>query len=79
MIEFENLKRNYVLTIQFGLASNTGYNETKHGNDVIHKFCEQIVENSNYHDEAKRKMKHELELLKEALSKEIENHYKKGI
>ena len=50
MIEFENLKRNYVLTIQFGLASNTGYNKAKHGNDVIHKFCEQLVENSNYHD-----------------------------
>ena len=78
MTEFENLKRNYALTIQFGLASNTGYYETKHGNDILPKFCEQLVENSDYHDQEKARMKHELGLLKEVLSKEIECHYKKG-
>ena len=77
MTEFENLKRDYVSTIQFVLASNIGYHETKRGNDILHKFCELLVENSSYHNEVKTEMKHELELLKEALSEEIECYYRK--
>ena len=79
MTEFENLKKNYALTIQLGLASNVGYHETKRGNDILHKFCEQLVENSNYNDNVKDAMKQELELLKEMLLKEIECHYKKAL
>ncbi len=75
MTEFENLKSSYTLTIQFGLANGASHSESKRGNETLHKFCESLIDNSNYQDSAKEAMKHELELLKEALSKEIENHY----
>lgn len=78
MTEFENLKRNYVLTIQIGISSSSkiSYNEAKQGNDVLHKFCENLIEGSIYDDETKKQMKHELKLLKEALTEEIEKTYK---
>lgn len=79
MTEFENLKRNYVLTVQFGLASNVGRQKAKHGNEILHQFCEGLIDNSNYPDATKEAMKHELELLKETLSKEIENYYNTGV
>ena len=53
-----------------------GFNEAKHGNDVLHKFCEMTIDNSNYSDAHKSSMKNELELIKESLSKEIEAFYK---
>ena len=77
MTEFEKLKSSYISTIQIGLVSNAGYHETKHGNDIIHKFCEQFIENSNYCDDIKTSMKCELELLKETLSHEIDCWYRK--
>ena len=75
MTEFEILKASYTATIQFDLATNVGYLESKRGNEVLHEFCKQIVENSNYCDNEKRTMKQELELLKETLNKEIEAYY----
>lgn len=75
MTEFEILKASYTATIQFDLATNVGYLESKRGNEVLHEFCKQIVENSNYCDNDKRTMKQELELLKETLNKEIEAYY----
>ena len=77
MTEFEKLKNSYISTIQMGLVSNAGYHEIKHGNDIIHKFCEQLVETSNYCDNVKTSMKRELELLKETLLHEIDCCYKK--
>lgn len=76
MTEFENLKASYAATIQFGLTANAGYHEAKRGNELLHEFCKQLVENSNYYDNDKRAMKRELELLKETLDKEIEAHYR---
>lgn len=75
MTEFEILKASYTATIQLDLATNVGYLESKRGNEVLHEFCKQIVENSNYCDNDKRAMKQELELLKETLNKEIEAYY----
>lgn len=75
MTEFENLKASYAATIQFGLATNVGYLEAKRGNEFLHEFCKQFVENGNYHNNDKRTMKQELELLKETLDKEIEAYY----
>ena len=76
MTEFENLKRSYTATVQWGLAENVGYHESKRGNDILHEFCKQLVENSNYHDFEKSAMKLELELLKSAHTEEIERYYR---
>lgn len=79
MIDFLNLKNSYMAAIQMGLMLNTGYEETKRGNDLIHKFCEKCVDNSNYEENEKQNMKRELELVKETLSIEIERYFSVGI
>ena len=76
MIDYLNLKNSYVAAIQMGLMLNTGYEETKRGNDLLHKFCENCVDNSNYSDFDKQNMKRDLELVKEALSQEIELRFR---
>ncbi len=75
MIDYQNLKNSYMAAIQMGLMLNAGYEEAKHGNDLLHKFCEQCIDSSNYTESDKRNMKHELELVKEALSQEIDNRF----
>ncbi|MBQ6606488.1 MAG: hypothetical protein IJH56_02220 [Firmicutes bacterium] len=75
MIDFTVLKKSYITTIQFGLLSNTGYCEVKRGNEVLHKFCEYLIDNSNCSESEKHNMKLDLELLKETLTKEIEKYY----
>ena len=77
MTEFDNLKRSYISAIQWGLTARVGYNESKQGNEVLHKFCENFIDNSNCSNPEKTTMKHELEIIKEALSKEIESFYRK--
>ena len=76
MIDFERLKRSYISTIQIGLASNIGYHAAKQGNELLHKFCENLIEDSACNDQTKISMKQELELLKEMLSREIDSHYR---
>ena len=76
MTELERLKGLYASYIRFGLENNVGYNYAKLGNDIFHKYCENLVDNSNYID--KTAMKQELELLKETLSKEIEAYYQRS-
>lgn len=75
MTDFDNLKRNYVLTVQLGLASKSGYHEAKVANEWLHHICEKIVENSPCSDMDKLSMKLDLKLLKEALSEEIKRAY----
>lgn len=77
MTEFDNPKSSYISAIQFGLTMGAEYNEAKHGNDILHKFCENLIDNSNYNDLCKTEMKNELDLVKETLSQEIESFYKK--
>lgn len=77
MTEFDNLKRSYISAIQWGLTARVVYNESKQGNEVLHKFCENLIDNSNYNDFNKMTMKHELKIIKEALAKEIESLYTK--
>ena len=72
MIDYQNLKNSYIAAIQMGLMLNARYEDAKHGNDLLHKFCHNCVDNSNYGDMDKQNMKHDLELVKEALSQEIE-------
>ncbi len=72
MIDYLNMKRSYIATIQLGLALNAGYEEAKHGNDLLHKFCENCVDNSLYSEADKQDMKRDLDLVKKALSHEIE-------
>lgn len=73
MTEFDNLKNSYVFAIQSGLAANIDYQNCKKANDLIHKFCEKYVDNSDCID--KVAMKQELVLLKESLLQEIEAYY----
>ena len=78
MTEFENIKASYTTTIQFCLAASAGHLESQRGNEVLHEFCKQLVENSDYCNNDKETMKQELELLKEALKEEIEIRYRLG-
>ncbi len=75
MTELESLKAFYASYIRFGLENNVNYVYAKLGNDIFHKYCEMLVDNSNYID--KVAMKQELGLLKESLSQEIDSHYNK--
>lgn len=76
MIDYLNLKNSYIAAIQMGLILNAGYESSKHGNDLLHKFCESCIDNSNYSEYDKQNMKHDLELVKEALSEEIEHRFR---
>ncbi len=75
MTEFENLKNAYCFALQGGMVANVTYEEAKMGNEILHKFCEKLVDNSKYNEIAKQQMKNELKLLKETLSEEIETYY----
>lgn len=79
MTEFENLTNSYVAAIQFGLIARVDYQEAWQGNEILHHFCERLVDNSNYCDTEKAAMKQELALIKETLAREIEHYYKKGV
>lgn len=76
MIDYLNLKNSYIAAIQTGLLLNAGYEDAKRGNDILHKFCEDCVDRSNYSEADKKDMKHDLELVKEALSQEIEHYFR---
>ena len=75
MINFDTLKKSYISTIQIGIAGSADYNSIKNGNDICHKFCEIVVDNSGCPEPDKKTMKDELGVLKESLSKEIECNY----
>ena len=75
-MDFNNLKNSYIAAVRWGLAVKVGYQESKRGNDILHKFCENYIENSDY--DKKEALKHEIELLKETLAKEIEDYYRRG-
>ena len=75
MIDYLNLKNSYIAAIQMGLMLNAGYEDARRGNDLLHKFCESCIDNSNYGEYDKHQMKHDLELVKEALSQEIEHYF----
>lgn len=70
MIDYLTLKNSYIGAIQMGLE--LGFPDPKQGNELLHKFCENCVDNSNYSDQDKLDLKRDLELLKEILSQEIE-------
>lgn len=74
-MEFNNLKNSYIAAVQWGLAAKVGYQESKRGNDILHKFCENFIDNSNCYDTDKSALKQELELLKKTLSNEIDIYY----
>ena len=76
MIDYLNLKNSYIASIQLGLILNAGYEEAKRGNDLLHKFCENCIDNSNYSEKDKQDVKRDLELVKEMLSQEIELRFR---
>ena len=81
MTEFDNLKRSYAAAIQCGMAMGSPYQDVRHANDVIHKLCEELIDNSDnrrYSPEDKQAMKWDLEALKETLSREIDAYYRNG-
>ena len=74
MIDYENLKKCYIGAFQMGLE--LGFSNPKHGNELLHKFCENLVDSSNYSESDKQKMKQDLELVKETLTREIELRFR---
>ena len=78
MNEFDHLKRSYTSAVQFLLVGNVGYHRAKAANELLHKFYENMVENSLYSDMDKAAMKLQLDLLKEAFSEEIKLCYNAG-
>lgn len=77
MTEYENLKKSYIATIHLGLTMNANYDEVRHGNDILHKFCKNLVEHSSYSEDDKHRMKNDLELTKNLLSQEIDALFQK--
>ena len=78
MNEFKRLKECYANALQIGIiALQADYHEAKNGNEVLHKFCESLVENSDYSDQDKQNMKQNLKLVKETLAQEIDSYYSK--
>lgn len=75
MIDYQNLRNSYIAALHMGIMMNACYEEAKRGNDILHKFCENCVDSSNYSEQDKQRMKHDLELLKETLSQEINIHF----
>lgn len=75
MTDFDNLINSYTFAIQSGLAAKIDCQNCKFANELIHKFCEIYIDNSNYIDKAA--VKHELALIKESLSQEIDAYYNK--
>lgn len=76
MMGYDNLKNCYITAIQIGINSNTKYDEIRYANELLHKFCEQFIENSSYTDTDKQNIKRDLEIVKETLSGEIEEHWR---
>lgn len=70
MINYIDLKNSYITTIQMGLKLR--FPNPKQGNELLHKFCEDLIDNSHYSENDKQIMKQELKLVKETLSQEIE-------
>ena len=70
MINYIDLKNSYITTIQMGLKLK--FPNPKQGNELLHKFCEDLIDNSHYSENDKQIMKQELKLVKETLSQEIE-------
>lgn len=73
MIDYQSLKKCYIGAFQMGLE--LGFSNPKQGNELLHKFCENLVDNSDYSEQDKKGMKHDLELVKETLSQEIRHHF----
>ena len=49
-----------------------GFPNPKQENELLHVFCDKLIDNSNYSESDKQKTKNELGIIKEALSVEIE-------
>ena len=75
MIDYQNLRNSYIAALHMGIALNASYEEAKRGNDILHKFCENCIDNSNYSEQDKHKMKYDLKLVKETLTQEIKLYY----
>ena len=75
MFDFVYLKNRYVAAIQFVMACNVGCNAAKQGNEILNKVCKVHIDNSNYCEMDKNKMKHDLDCTKKILSQEIDSYY----
>ncbi len=75
MNEFNKLSDSYITTIHLGVECGATYNEAKHGNGLLHRFCSHFVDNSSYSEIDKQKMKQELEQVKDVIAQEIDQRY----
>lgn len=59
------------------MGLDLGFSNPKQENELLHKFCEKLIDNnSNYSEQDKQGMIHDLELAKEALAQEIELRFR---
>ena len=70
MIDYNILKNSNIAAVQTGLE--LGFPDPKRGNDLLHDFCEKLIDNSNYSESDKQQMKNELAIVKEMLLVEID-------
>lgn len=75
MLEFKKMKEDYSATIQLALTAGATRAEVKNGNEILHNFCDLIVEGGNYCDRDKAQMKHELKLLKIYHDRQIDQYF----
>lgn len=78
MPNFDDLKNAYVSVVQWGLSVGVSYEESMRGNEVLHKCCETFIDNSNHTASDRTTMKLELEIIKGALSREINSFFLKS-
>ena len=71
-MQIDNLLQGYSRTIQWGISHGATYKEVKQGNELLHKFCESLIDGSSYSTSEKSSMKQRFYLLKETLNQEIE-------
>ena len=75
MNTFNDLKSSYAMLIQSALILGASRDTLKHGNEILHHSCRQIVDGSAFDQQVKQQMKNELDQLKNLLDFEIEGHF----
>lgn len=77
IFDYNNLKQSYITAIQLALSCNMQHDEIRGGNNILHDFCNVLVETSEYSEADKKYMKSEFDRIKEQMSVEIDCYYRK--
>ena len=75
--DFEKLKNSYVQTIQLAIVSGVSHDEAKQGNELLFRFCKQLIQCSSCQKQDRDEMSRQIGLVKQTLELEIEKVYQK--